>query len=206
MVIDLNDAKLATREQLRGFLAGAVDLNLTPTADPAAHYGFIKGVLKRFKYPLQSKGHRGLIRRYLQRVTGYSRPGRGFESCSARHQFKSLQQCRPLFVCAIPTVFPASPRFRAARRFGVHHRDHLIPQGVRGRFNTDRDVAAAFSPHEPKHCRVPTACRMLPDRPSSTKPTTSRCGRFQDAGKAMARRTWAAPPVRGIGPIHERTT
>ena len=74
MVIDMNDAKFVTLEQLRGFLAGAADLGLTPTADPAARYGFIKTVLKRFKYPLQSKAHRGLIRRYLQRVTGYSRP------------------------------------------------------------------------------------------------------------------------------------
>ena len=74
MVIDMNDAKLVTLEQIRGFLAGAVDLGLTATADPAARYGFIKNVLRRFKYPLQSKAHRGLIRRYLQRVTGYSRP------------------------------------------------------------------------------------------------------------------------------------
>ena len=74
MVIDMNDAKLVTLEQLRGFLAGAVDLGLTTTAEPAARYGFIKKVLKRFKYPLQSKAHRGLIRRYLQRMTGYSRP------------------------------------------------------------------------------------------------------------------------------------
>jgi len=74
MVIDMNDAKLVTLEQLRGFLAGATDLGLTPAADPAARYGFIKRVLKRFKYPLQCKAHRGLIRRYLQRVTGYSRP------------------------------------------------------------------------------------------------------------------------------------
>jgi len=74
MVIDMNDAKLVTLEQLRGFLAGAADLSLTPTAEPVARYGFIKQVLKRFKYPLQGKAHRGLIRRYLQRVTGYSRP------------------------------------------------------------------------------------------------------------------------------------
>lgn len=74
MVIDMNDAKLVTLEQLRGFLAGAVDLGLTATADPAARYGYIKSVLKRFKYPLQSKAQRGLIRRYLRRVTGYSRP------------------------------------------------------------------------------------------------------------------------------------
>jgi transposase InsO family protein len=74
MVIDMNDAKLVTLEQLRGFLAGAADLALTPTADPAARYGFVKKVLKRFKYPLQCKVHRGVIRRYLERVTGYSRP------------------------------------------------------------------------------------------------------------------------------------
>jgi transposase InsO family protein len=74
MVIDMNDAKLVTLEQLRGFLAGAADLGLTPAADPAARYGFIKKVLKRFKYPLQGKANRGLLRRYLQRVTGYSRP------------------------------------------------------------------------------------------------------------------------------------
>jgi len=74
MVIDMNDAKLVTLEQLRGFLAGTADLHLTPPADPAARYAFIKAVLKRFKYPLQNRAHRGLIRRYLQRVTGYSRP------------------------------------------------------------------------------------------------------------------------------------
>lgn len=74
MVIDMNDTKLVTLEQLRGFLAGASDLGLTPTSDPAARYGLIKRVLKRFKYPLQSKPNRGLIRHYLQRLTGYSRP------------------------------------------------------------------------------------------------------------------------------------
>jgi transposase InsO family protein len=74
MVIDMNDAKLVTLEQLRGFLAGAADLGLTPAADPTARYKFIQRVAKRFKYPLQSKPHRGLIRCYLQRVTGYSRP------------------------------------------------------------------------------------------------------------------------------------
>jgi transposase InsO family protein len=74
MVIDMNETKLVTLEQLRGFLAGAADLGLTTVADPATRYGFIKKVLRRFKYPLQGKADRGLIRRYLQRVTGYSRP------------------------------------------------------------------------------------------------------------------------------------
>jgi hypothetical protein len=42
MVIDMNDAKLVTLEQLRGFLAGAVDRGLTPNTDPAARYEVIK--------------------------------------------------------------------------------------------------------------------------------------------------------------------
>lgn len=74
MVIDMNDVKLVTLEQLRGFLAGTSDLGFTPTADATVRYCFIKSVLKRFKYPLQRKVHRGLIRDYLRRVTGYSRP------------------------------------------------------------------------------------------------------------------------------------
>ena len=74
MVIDMNYTKLFTLEQLRGFLAGSADLALTPAANPAAGYAFIKQVLKRFQYPLRGKADRGLIRRYLQRVTGYSRP------------------------------------------------------------------------------------------------------------------------------------
>lgn len=73
MVIDMNDAKLVTLEQLRGFLAGTADLGLTAAADPSARYRLIKKVLKRFKHPLQSKANRGLILRYLQRVTGFSR-------------------------------------------------------------------------------------------------------------------------------------
>lgn len=59
MVIDMNDTKLVTLEQLRGFLAGAADLGLTAVADPAARYGLIKGALKRFKYPLPGKADRG---------------------------------------------------------------------------------------------------------------------------------------------------
>jgi NADPH:quinone reductase-like Zn-dependent oxidoreductase len=33
MVIDMNDVRLVTLEQLRGFLAGTSDLRLTPSAD-----------------------------------------------------------------------------------------------------------------------------------------------------------------------------
>jgi hypothetical protein len=74
MVIDMNDTKLVTLEKLRGFLAGAADPGLTVVSVPAARYGLIKGVLKRFKDPLLGKADRGVVRRYLCRVTGYLHP------------------------------------------------------------------------------------------------------------------------------------
>jgi hypothetical protein len=74
MVIDMNDVKLVTLEQLRGFWPAPATSVSIQRALRWPRYGFIKSVLNRFKYPPQSKPHRGLIRRYLQRATGYSRP------------------------------------------------------------------------------------------------------------------------------------
>src|ERR1700686_1688347 len=48
---------------------GRVVLRLSAPADAPAGCGYIKRVLKRFGYPLQSNVHRGLSRRYLRRVT-----------------------------------------------------------------------------------------------------------------------------------------
>jgi hypothetical protein len=42
MVIDMNDVKLVTLEQLRGFLAGTSDLGLISAGDAVARYRFIK--------------------------------------------------------------------------------------------------------------------------------------------------------------------
>lgn len=73
MVIEMNEAKICTMAQVRGFLEGTVEVAFSiPTAD-AERRRFVAKVLRRFDYFRQSKGHRGLLFRYLQRLSGYSR-------------------------------------------------------------------------------------------------------------------------------------
>lgn len=73
MVIDMNDSKLATIEQLRTWMAGVSDVTLTPLANVRQRYEFIEQVLRRFCYVRLGKEAKGLLRAYLIRMTGYSR-------------------------------------------------------------------------------------------------------------------------------------
>jgi transposase InsO family protein len=73
MVIDMNEKKLATLEQVRAFLAGtnAVEFGVSDCCDD--RYGHIAEVLGRFGYRGLKKPDKGVILRYLERTTGYSR-------------------------------------------------------------------------------------------------------------------------------------
>ena len=73
MVIDMNDARLDTIEQIREFLAGTADENFSPPSDQAVLYGFVTTVLKRHRYFERTKGQRGVLIAYLQRLSGYTR-------------------------------------------------------------------------------------------------------------------------------------
>ena len=73
MVIDMNEARLDTIEQIREFLAGTADVVFSTTEDQAARHRFVATVLKRHRYFKRSKGQRGVLFAYLQRVTGYTR-------------------------------------------------------------------------------------------------------------------------------------
>ena len=83
MVIDMNDSQLTTLIQIRGFLDGTTDVGFRPASEDAGRYRFIAGVLARFGYRRLGRTDKGLIRRYLMRVTGYSRalraPGRNLK-------------------------------------------------------------------------------------------------------------------------------
>ena len=50
MVIDMNEAKLATIEQVREFLVGTVDINFSISTDESALHAFVASVLRRFGY------------------------------------------------------------------------------------------------------------------------------------------------------------
>lgn len=66
------DESLKTIDQLRSFLAGtaAVDFGL---ASKAHRYGWMQRTLARFSYGALRKAERGVLIRYLVKVTGYSR-------------------------------------------------------------------------------------------------------------------------------------
>jgi len=71
MVIDMNDKQLATLAQVRAFLAGttAVDFAVAATE----RYDFIARTLQRFGYRLLPRADKGVVLRFLERVSGYSR-------------------------------------------------------------------------------------------------------------------------------------
>jgi len=71
MVIDMNDKQLATLAQLRAFLDGTVAVDFAVAT--SERYGFIARTLRRFGYRLLSRTGKGLVLRFLERVSGYSR-------------------------------------------------------------------------------------------------------------------------------------
>jgi transposase InsO family protein len=77
MVIDMNETRLRTLEQLQEFLNATPEVAFTtPPACGAAdnqRYEHISRVLARFDYPQRNKRERGVVLAYLRRTTGYGR-------------------------------------------------------------------------------------------------------------------------------------
>lgn len=71
MVIDMNDAKLRTLDQVRAFLQGTVSLEFSVLSEQ--RYEFIARTVRRFGYARLSRADKGLVLRFLQHVSGYSR-------------------------------------------------------------------------------------------------------------------------------------
>jgi len=73
MVIDMNETQLKTVAQLRAFLAGTLEVKFQPIRNDAERYGFIATVLGRFAYRRLVRADKGVLMRYLARITDYSR-------------------------------------------------------------------------------------------------------------------------------------
>lgn len=65
--------ELKTVDQLEQFLSGTQDVAFTIHDDKDARYRWIQGELARFQYLLISRQHKGVVLRYLIKVSGYSR-------------------------------------------------------------------------------------------------------------------------------------
>lgn len=69
----MNEKKLVTLEQLREFLAATSEVEFQGCGQDEERYRHIEAVLKRFGYGRQGRADKGLVLRYLERTTGYSR-------------------------------------------------------------------------------------------------------------------------------------
>ena len=73
MVIDMNESQLKTVAQLRAFLQGTLTVEFQAISNDVERYGFISAVLQRFGYRQLRRSEKGVVLRYLERTTGYSR-------------------------------------------------------------------------------------------------------------------------------------
>jgi transposase InsO family protein len=72
MIVTLQTAGLQTLAQVRAFVEGNEPVSFTLTDRTAAHR-WMTETLKRFRYPHGTRADKGLLRRYLAKVTGLSR-------------------------------------------------------------------------------------------------------------------------------------
>jgi hypothetical protein len=103
MVIDMNEAKLKTIEQIQDFLMGTADVTFSISSEESTLHTFVATVITRFGYFSRRKGQRSVLLAYLRRLTGYSR----------QHLSRLLVQYRD--------TRSLKPRVRANRTSFVRH-------------------------------------------------------------------------------------
>ena len=73
MVINMNEERLRTIQQIEAFLSGSEAVSFLPDGSDDERYGHISRVLSRFDYPHCTRRDRGVLLRYLAHTSGYSR-------------------------------------------------------------------------------------------------------------------------------------
>ncbi len=71
MVIDMDDAQLQTLDQVRAFLEGTAAMGFSVAPDE--RYQFVARTVRRFGYSWLKRADKGVVLRFLARVSGYSR-------------------------------------------------------------------------------------------------------------------------------------
>ena len=103
MVIDMNESKLKTLEQIQEFLTGTANVVFSIPTDESTLRAFVASVLRRFGYFRRRKGQRGVLFAYIRRLSGYSR----------QHLSRLIVQYRD--------TKSLKPRLRASRTSFVRH-------------------------------------------------------------------------------------
>jgi hypothetical protein len=73
MVTNMDESRLRTIGQIEQFLSACALIEFSTAAGEDRRYEHISAVLKRFDYPRCDKHERGVLRRYLERTSGYAR-------------------------------------------------------------------------------------------------------------------------------------
>ncbi len=89
MVIMMNDSNLSSMSQIKSFLSESEGIEFNRKYRKEA-YRWIEDTLMRFHYVILAKKNKGLIRRYLMKVTGYSRS----QLDRQIHQYRKTGQVR----------------------------------------------------------------------------------------------------------------
>ncbi len=106
----MNDSALHTIKQIEAFLTAAATVEFR-FENTAAGYAWIQATLARFGCARLCRPHKGILRRYLQAVTGYSRA----QVTRLIQGFQELDQaCKELGQACIFALFftPAWCRYR----------------------------------------------------------------------------------------------
>ena len=72
MVLIMNEGRLETIEEVRQFLEWSERYEFRGLT-VAEKYDWMEGVLVRFKYHRLKRAEKGVLRRYIEKATGYSR-------------------------------------------------------------------------------------------------------------------------------------
>jgi hypothetical protein len=101
----MNDEKLQTIEQVKQFLEGSERVEFRGLT-VEEKYGWIERVLVRFRYQRLERAEKGVIRRYIEKVSGYSRAqvSRLIREYKRRGRLKRTQYMRHRF----PRRYPPS--------------------------------------------------------------------------------------------------
>ena len=73
MVIDMDETRLQTISQLSAFLSGTLEIHFCVPASDDERYTHIAAVARRFGYARLKRPDKGVVLRYLERTSGYSR-------------------------------------------------------------------------------------------------------------------------------------
>ena len=98
MQLVMNDKRLETIEQVKQFLAGSEALDFGGVS-VEERYQWIQTVMVRFKYYQLKRAEKGVIRRYIEKVSGYSRAqvSRLIREYNQRGQLRKAQYKRHRF-------------------------------------------------------------------------------------------------------------